>query len=277
MYRSVVALCLSIAISANGKVAGVWPDQYDANMSIAPSQPFGPTLHVDLRARLRYDVTKLRQHWEYYDLDSGAKTGGELWVGHVMYSYDADECFASNFTFGIVGPTWLQQTNYTTTNHLIRQASKGYDGQVLKPEEENIVGYTLGDLFQFPNSLGMTNSWLVADSEIAEPIRLEGPDDFSNPDHVSVLEYASFVPVDSFNDAVFDIPDVCKDLHDDDDADDAAPKGGPTCTICTHAYSADTDGDGVVRCIVVYLFFMHIKTHPTRALVFARAGLRGPS
>jgi hypothetical protein len=40
----------------------------------------------------------------------------------------------------------------------------------------------------------MTDSWLALDSPIAEPVRLEGPDDFDHPDAVSILEFGDFVP-----------------------------------------------------------------------------------
>ena len=54
--------------------------------------------------------------------------------------------------------------------------------------------YIQADLYQVLNTIAMTNSWLALESPIAEPVRLEGPDDFDHPDAVSILEFGDFVP-----------------------------------------------------------------------------------
>lgn len=190
------------------KTAGTWPDRFDANMSIAPSQPALSQLYVPLLARLRYDFPNRNQLWEYADLE-GNPAGGELWRNYTMFSYDAEmsECWVTEFDFSIVTPTWLQTTVYTTTNYLLRQPVQGKDGDC----SNDPGNYTISDLYKIPNTLGMTNSWLIADSPIAEPIRLEGPDDFDNPDSVSILEYATFESLeDNFDDVVFEVPEVCE-------------------------------------------------------------------
>ena len=72
-----------------------------------------------------------------------------------------------------------------------------------------LSAYTFSDLFQVMNTIAMTNSWLVADSPIAEPVRLEGPDDFNQPSYVSILEFGDFEKVDSFDASVFAVPPSC--------------------------------------------------------------------
>ena len=192
------------------KKAGVWPDQFDANMTIAMSQAVknNHTLATGLRARLRYDFPARSQLWEYFDVETRAPMGGELWVGEMLYSFDqSGDCQASNMTFDIIRPDWLQGTHYVTSNFLLRQPVSKF--QNTRPGC-NFSDYMLSDLYKLPNTLGMTNSWLVADSPIAEPVRLEGPDDFDKPSWRSILEYHDFSPISSFGSGVFDVPAACK-------------------------------------------------------------------
>eukprot|EP00466_Bigelowiella_natans_P012027 jgi/Bigna1/85927/estExt_fgenesh1_pg.C_70035 len=192
------------------KKAGVWPSRHDANMTIAMSQPVkdNRTLTTGLRARLRYDFPARSQLWEYFDMETRAPVGGELWIDEILYSFDGkDNCAVTNMTFDIISPNWLQGTHYASTNFLLRQSVSKFT------EEEtacNFSDYTLSDLFQLPNTIAMTNSWLVVDSPIAEPIRLEGPDDFNEPTYRSILEYRTFKPVSKFDASVFAIPAPCK-------------------------------------------------------------------
>ena len=121
----------------------------------------------------------------------------------IIYYLSADrtQCSHQNLTFDILKPNWLQQTKYISTNYLLRQSFANSCGP---------VNYTDADLFQIPNTVGMTNSWLVADSKIAEPIRLMGPDNTNKPKTRSILEYMTFEPVTKqFDDSVFTIPKSC--------------------------------------------------------------------
>ena len=185
--------------------AGVWPNQFDANMTIAEGQlAINNKLITGIFARLRYDFPKRRQLWEYFDMKTGKSVGGELWVGTMLYNLNADssQCYVSNMTFDILRPNWLQGTNYLTTNYLLRQSLENSCGP---------VNYTDADLFTLPNTVGLTNSWLVANSPIAEPIRLMGPDNPSEPKTRSILEYITFQPVSKpFDDSIFKIPSSCK-------------------------------------------------------------------
>ena len=156
------------------KRAGVWPDRFDSYMAIAKGQdPVKGVLGVNFFARLRYDFPAGRQIWDYFDLANHSHyIGGELWAGDMLFELGADgSCYGSNMTFGIIRPNWLQGTTYSTTNYLLRQPTAASN-------PSGLSNYTLADLFKVPNTVGMTNSWLVADSPIAEPIRLEGPNDF---------------------------------------------------------------------------------------------------
>jgi hypothetical protein len=202
-----------------GKIAGVWPDRFDSNMTTANSQPPAAELTVlPMRSRLRYDFPERFQLWEYFDFD-GNSEGGELWRNLQTFDYDNSSCYIFNWTFSLVAPTWLQATTHATTNYLLRQPAGildddggGGSGSSSSSCASNEPGnYTRADLFKIRNTQGMTNSWLVADSPIAEPIRLEGPDDFENPTWIAILEFATFQAVDSFDDDIFAIPDVCKE------------------------------------------------------------------
>ena len=211
--------------SLSSKVAGIWPDRFDANMSMATSQPPAAELYVSLLGRLRYDFPSRNQLWEFFDLE-GNPDGGELWRDLTTYDYDQDSCYIFNWwvfcvcrprqlylmpflfhrTFSLIAPTWLQAAHYTSTNYLLRQPATRPDGSYT-----NTPGnYTKADLFKMRNTMGMTNNWLVADSSIAEPIRLEGPDDFDNPESVAILEFSSFEERGEFDESIFDIPDICK-------------------------------------------------------------------
>ena len=118
-----------------------------------------------------------------------------------MYSLGGDgTCYTTNLGFDILRPNWLQGTTYDTTNFVLRQPNVG---------ESYCSQYQLADLYKIPNSLGMTNSWVVANSSIAAPIRLMGPDDFDEPSWRSILEYSSFEPVDGFANGTFAIPKNC--------------------------------------------------------------------
>jgi hypothetical protein len=182
------------------KTAGVWPDRFDANMTIAPSQPGGVQLRTGLHARLRYSFPSRQQLWQYFDA-SGSYIGGELWVKTFVYQISpTGKCSHTDMGFDIIRPDWLQGTHYISTHYLLRPPV----------HNQGFVNYTKADLFQIPNTLGMTNSWVVEDSPIAEPIRLEGPDDFSQPSYVSILEFADFQPVEAdFPAAVFDVDTYC--------------------------------------------------------------------
>ena len=192
---------------APAKKAGVWPDRFDANMTIAKGQApseGGILLETSFFARLRYDFPSRSQIWQYYDLADPSKyIGGELWVGEMLYELGSDgSCFSSNMTFDIIRPDWLQGTDFATTNFLLRQPAN-------TANPPGLSNYTRSDLFKLPNTIGMTNSWLVADSPIAEPIRLEGPNDFNHPTFRSILEYANFEPQKSISPSVFHIPAAC--------------------------------------------------------------------
>ena len=186
------------------KIAGVWPDRFDANMTIAGTQlPKNNEIVTSVFARLRYDYPRRRQLWEYFDLKTQKPVASELWIGMIIYYLSADrtQCSHQNLTFDILKPNWLQQTKYISTNYLLRQSFANSCGP---------VNYTDADLFQIPNTVGMTNSWLVADSKIAEPIRLMGPDNTDKPKTRSILEYMTFEPVTKqFDDSVFTIPKSC--------------------------------------------------------------------
>lgn len=180
------------------KKAGVWPVRFDAQMTIAPSALNAATLATVINARLRYDFKRAdggapSQLWEYFNPDTGENVGNELWVGDILYNYgkEGKGCTKGNMTFGILRPDWLQGTHYTSTHFLLRQLPNDANATSCAGRKSN---YTKADLFQIPNTIAMTNSWVVADSPVAEPIRLEGPDDFNKPKFVSILEYVNFVP-----------------------------------------------------------------------------------
>ena len=82
--------------SLSSKVAGIWPDRFDANMSMAPSQPPAAELYVSLLGRLRYDFPSRNQLWEFFDLE-GNPDGGELWRDLTTYDYDQDSCYIFNW------------------------------------------------------------------------------------------------------------------------------------------------------------------------------------
>ena len=143
----------------------------------------------------------------------------------------------SVYRFGILRPDWLTGTTFSTTNYLLRQPTPS-------SIPRGVSNYTLADLFKVPNTLGMTNSWLVTDSPIGEPIRLEGPDRVvrrrlslcmhdglenttprdpqlplshpspqDQPSWRSVLEFSTFSPQTSFPAGVFAIPAACNHTH----------------------------------------------------------------
>eukprot|EP00946_MAST-07B_sp_MAST-7B-sp1_P002944 g2944.t1 len=193
------------------KVAGVWPSVFEANMTIARGQAIeNGQLTVTCFAQLFYDFPRRRQLWQYSSLDpstpggGGRKLlGGELWINETLYEISPgdEECLTTNLGFDIVQPDWLQKTHYQTTNFLLRQPKPG----------QHWSNYTSSDLFTLPNTIGMTNSWLVEDSKIAEPVRLEGPDDDKHVSWRSILEYSIFKPIDGkLPDELFDVPAVCK-------------------------------------------------------------------
>ena len=70
-------------------------------------------------------------------------------------------------------PDWLVHTTYAGSHYLLRQPSPhGTNGLCYSPYNE------LADLFQDPAPIGgITNNWLVYNSSIGEPMRLEGDHD----------------------------------------------------------------------------------------------------
>lgn len=131
--------------------------------------------------------------------------GAELWVGKSLYSLDLSKspatCTVTPINLEILRPNWLQSASYLTTQYLLRQAAGP------------ISNYTLADLYQAPAVIGGEhNSWVVANSSIAEPIRLEGPDIAGSPD-LAILEFQTFEAVESFDTSVFAIPSSCHKVH----------------------------------------------------------------
>ena len=194
-----------------GKKAGVWPSVFEANMTIARDQIIdGGRLSVSFWAEIHYDFPRRRQLWQYYSLDpsvpggAGRQSfGGELWVNESLYELSPGnaKCSMTNLGFDIIRPDWLQGTHYLTTNFLLRQPEPG----------QHWSNYTRSDLYTLPNTIGLTNSWVVEDSKIAQPVRLEGPDDFDQPSWRSILEYGAFRAVDGdLPDKMFEIPAACK-------------------------------------------------------------------
>lgn len=170
----------------------------------------GGQLLVNFWARISYDFPRRSQLWEYFELDPSAgpgaprkSLGGELWVNTTLYSFSANaaQCVASDMGFDILRPNWLQDTTFITTNYLLRQPEPG----------RHWSNYTLCDLYKIPNTLGMTNSWVVANSSLAQPVRLEGPDSFDHPSWRSILEYTQDFEVlpGAFPAGTFDVPGAC--------------------------------------------------------------------
>lgn len=194
---------------APGPQAGVWPLRYRSNMTIARAQAVvGGLLPVSFWARISYDFPRRSQLWEYFELDPSEQgkprksLGGELWINETLFSFTANaaQCVSDNLGFDIIRPDWLQDTNYATTNFLLRQPEAG----------QHWSNYSLCDLYKIPNTLGMTNSWVVVNSSIAQPVRLEGPDNFDHPDWRSILEYTTdFEVLDEFPADTFAVPKSC--------------------------------------------------------------------
>lgn len=184
------------------KQAGVWPLRWEGNFTMAMA-PFGAHLALNWTGRLRYDSPSGQQLLEYFLL-SGPQTGelfySELWVGHTLYKWGVGvPCFGTSLSIGILRPDWLQSASYFHTNYLLRQRNGWSD-------------YTLCDLYLEPAPVGgMTNSWVVVNSSLAEPVRLEGPVNF-DPAHpiMGIFEFMSFRPVSEFDPAVFRVPTQCK-------------------------------------------------------------------
>jgi hypothetical protein len=193
-----------------GPKAGVWPARFRSNMTIARAQaPVGGLLMVSFWARISYDFPRRRQLWEYFELDPSDPSqprkslGGELWLNETLYSFSAQatQCVSDNLGFDIIRPDWLQGATYTSSNYLLRQPEAG----------RHWSNYSLCDLYTLPNTLGMTNSWVVANSSMAQPVRLEGPDNIDNPDWRSILEHTNDFEVlgGEFPAGTFDLPKSC--------------------------------------------------------------------
>ena len=156
-----------------GKVAGTWPNYWQANISSASTQSATLKLHTDLFTKLYYSWPDMRQLWRFFDLETGAETGAELWAGTILYEIggpfaNPTSCSTYDVKMRILKRDWMNSTVYKTTNYLLGQSTSGYGN------------YTLSDLWLAPAVVGgETNSWTVANSTIAQPVRLEGPDQFS--------------------------------------------------------------------------------------------------
>ena len=192
--------------------AGVWPDRFDAHMTIAPSQPPEAQLTTKLGSRLRYDFPMRRQLWEYWNVDDAQRrvVFAELWINTTLYELDfsngsSPQCSETQIDLEILRPDWLVHTTYVSSHYLLRQ-----------PDSLNATKacfastYQISDLFQDPAPIGgMTNNWLVANSTMAEPVRLEGPDNFARPTWLTVQEWSSMNPVKEHDPGTFDIPASC--------------------------------------------------------------------
>ena len=192
--------------------AGVWPDRFDAHMTLAPSQPPGAQLTTKLGSRLRYDFPMRRQLWEYWNVDDAQRrvVFAELWINTTLYELDFSngsppQCSETQIDLEILRPDWLVHTTYVSSHYLLRQ-----------PDSLNATKacfastYQISDLFQDPAPIGgMTNNWLVANSTMAEPVRLEGPDNFARPTWLTVQEWSSMNPVKEHDPGTFDIPASC--------------------------------------------------------------------
>mmetsp|Transcript_27554 Transcript_27554/g.72441 ORF Transcript_27554/g.72441 Transcript_27554/m.72441 type:complete len:441 (+) Transcript_27554:28-1350(+) len=193
------------------KKAGVWPQLFDARMRLAPSQLPAATLSVQLGSRLRYDFPNRRQRWEYWNVSDPTSTPifAEVWINTTLYELDLStnppRCSASSIDLEILRPDWPVHMPYISTHYLIRQPPQPQPGGVcFTPINQ------LSDLYQDPAPIGgITNNWFVFNSSIAEPIKLEGPDDFANPTWLTVQDYTSFFPVEEHGPGTFDIPPGC--------------------------------------------------------------------
>jgi len=191
--------------------AGIWPDLFDAHMTIAPSQPPGAQLTTKLGSRLRYDFPMRRQLWQYWNVtDSTRKViFAELWINSTLYELDYSEsppsCAVTQIELEILRPDWLVHTTYVSTHFILRQPkSLNASSSCFAPT------YQISDLFQDPAPIGgMTNNWLVANSSMAEPVRLEGPDNFARPTWLTVQEWSSMKAVKEHVPGTFDIPSSC--------------------------------------------------------------------
>eukprot|EP00966_Prymnesium_polylepis_P058599 1357236-Prymnesium_polylepis.2 len=101
----------------------------------------------------------------------------------------------------------LVHTKYVASHYLDRQPppNASAHGVCYTPYSE------MSDLFQDPAPIGgITNNWLVFNSSIGEPFRLEGPDDFQHPTWLTIQDYLSFEPVEQHEPHTFDVPPGCK-------------------------------------------------------------------
>lgn len=194
------------------KKAGVWPDLFDAHMTIAPSQPPGSQLSVKLGSRLRYDFPNRRQLWEYFDVQDSKRvvSFSELWINNTLYELDHSTspwtCTETQIDLEILRPDWLVHTTYVSTHFLLRQPEAWGNAS----ESCFASTYQSSDLFQDPAPIGgMTNNWLLANSSMAEPIRLEGPDNFARPTWLTVQEWSSMKALKKHESGTFDIPPSC--------------------------------------------------------------------
>lgn len=193
-----------------------------AEMTVSPSQVPKPHMAVALTARLWYDWIGKRQRWDYFDINTGKSVGGEMWIGKTLYEIGPGpnpSCYPVSMSIGILMPWWLNSTTYTDTFYLLQQA--GIAPPPLASSSTEIVqpaaaypgysNYTSADLWQEPAPIGgTTNSWIVADSKIGEPVRLVGPDDSAQPTWLGILEYSKFQPATSpFPESIFALPKSC--------------------------------------------------------------------
>lgn len=198
----------------------MWPLRVDARMKLAPSQPPATHLQVKLRSRLRYDFPTRSQLWEYWALSNSSTAKdkkpefAELWINETLYeldwSTDPPGCYMSKIGLEVLRPDWLVHTTYVGSHYLLRQPSRhGINSLCYTPSNE------LSGLFQDPAPIGgITNNWLVFNSSIGEPMRLEGPDDFAHPTWLTVQEYSSFEGVARHDPATFAIPASCRKANE---------------------------------------------------------------
>jgi hypothetical protein len=159
-----------------------------------------PEILLQVQSQLSYDYPNSRQRFDYYEGSLVDKPyGSELWLASESLICEIDwmvpSCDCFTFVLPSLSPNWLANSTYVMSTYLL--------------DVMNSSRYKYTDLWTKAAPLGITQSFTVNGSNIAQPVRLGGPGT-DVPNSWSILEFTSFEKVTSFDSGFFVKPSFCK-------------------------------------------------------------------
>ena len=200
--KSIIFFTLLLSFTLS-QTAGIWPDKFHARILATGIFDFANTTAPSrVLTSFYYDYSAAEQAYFYYDIDDQSlqnPTFAEIWDQKDGYIYSVDypskTCSGLKFDLGPLRRNWLQD------------ATKVLDTFV---PSSLFHYYQKATLFTKQAPLGLTQSYVVFNSSIAQPVNLGGPASLSTSNSWSILEFNTFTPLQQVPAGIFTLPPYCK-------------------------------------------------------------------